>query len=406
MRQIILKSLFVLLLIAGCFLTVRYFFLDSGYVLVAYNGYTLESSLWASILALAFLLCGLKLALSLIRTLQNGAGAIVPMTAKARRRRGQKLSNKGLIAFANGNWKAAQRHLSQAGQTGTFPLLNYLVAARAASASNDMEACKDFLRKADETAPAAYMAIGITQAEVQSSQGQFEQALATLKSLHKKSPRHPYLLKLLKQTYERLGDWHALAELLPQLRKHKVLDNGALEELEKNIYRELFDQARNKGRNLKGSECTRPADDIWQSLTKAQRRNTDLLYRYALCLFQLGAQEQAEAFIRRQLPALYSVSLIHIYGRIVCTDPSRQLLAAEKLLAERPNDPELLLALGRICSKNQLWGKSREYLETSLKLRHSVDTYNELGILLAQLGEHELSSGYFQKGLTLATDNV
>ena len=406
MKKIILKSLFVLLLIAGCFLTTRYFFLDSGYVLIAYNGYTLESSLWAAILALGLILCATRLVFSLLGAIQNSAGAIVPMTAKARRRRGQKLSNKGLIAFANGNWKAAQRHLSLAGKNGTLPLLNYLVAARAASSNGDMEACKEYLREADETSPAAYMAIGITQAEVQISQSQYEQALATLKSLHKKSPKHPYLLKLLKQTYEKLSDWHALAKLLPALHKQKVLDNGAVEELEKAIYCKLFEQAHNKGRNLQSGECTKPADEIWQSLSKAQRNNADLAYRYARCLFQLGAQEQAEAFIRRQLPSLYSVPLIRIYGRIECTDPSRQLLAAEKLLAERPNDAELLLALGRICSRSQLWGKSREYLETSLKLHHSVETYNELGLLLAQLGEHELSSGYFQRGLTLAADNV
>ncbi|WP_281646409.1 heme biosynthesis HemY N-terminal domain-containing protein [Parendozoicomonas sp. Alg238-R29] len=406
MRKIILKSLLLLLLIAGCFLTVRYFFLDNGYVLVAYNGYTLESSLWATILALALILVAVKFTASLVKGISSSAGAIVPMTAKARRRRSQRLSNKGLIEFANGHWKAAQRHLSLAGKSGSFPLLNYLVAARAASANNDMEACKEFLRKADEAAPAAYMAIGITQAEAQISQKQYEQALATLKSLHKKSPKHPYLLKLLKQTYVHLGDWHALAKLLPTLHKHKVFSIKVLEELEQNIYRELFDQARNKGRNLPESEKTKPADEVWQSLTKAQRRNTDLVYRYARCLFQLNAQEQAEAFIRRQLPSLYSTLLIRVYGRIECTDSSRQLLAAEKLLAERPNDAELLLALGRICARRQLWGKAKEYLETSLKLHHSVETYNELGMLLAQLGEHELSSGYFQRGLAMAAENI
>ena len=327
----------------------------------------------------------------------------IPLSAKAKERRAQKLANKGLILFANGHWKQSQKFLAQAGDMGVSPLSSYLVAARAASANNDMEACKENLRKADEASPAAFMAIGITQAEAQMSQKQWEQALATLRSLRKKSPKHPYVHKLLKQTYVQLGDWKSLADLLPALRKLKVLNSDNLETLEQEIYHELFEQAWNKGRNQREKAARiAPANEVWNSLSKAQRRNHELAYSYARCLHRLQADDDAEGFIRRNLPAIYSAPLIRLYGRLGCEDHSRQLLMAEKLLAERPNDPDLLLALGRICSRDKLWGKSREYLEASLRLRHSLDTYNELGQLMAHLEEHELSSGYFQKGLSIA----
>ncbi len=404
MRKTGLAAILLLLVIAGSFYTARYIFQDAGYVLIAYNGYTLESTLWALLLALMVVIISIKALSGIIRLFIGGAGLVYPLSSKARRRRSQKLANKGLILFANGHWKQAQKVLSQAGDTGASPLTSYLVAARAACANNDMDACKENLRKADEVAPAAYMAIGITQAEAQLSQRQLEQALATLQSLRKKSPKHPYVLKLLKQTYEQLSDWQSLAKLLPSLRKLKVLNSEALESLEKNIYNELFEQAWSKGRSQR-ELTTRitPANQVWQSLSKPQRRNHELAYSYARCLHRLGADHEAESFIRRHLPALYSAPLIHLFGRLTSEDHGRQLLAGEKLLAERPNDPDLLLALGRICSRDKLWGKAREYLEASLQLRHCLDTYNELGQLMAQLEEHELSSGYFQKGLAMAT---
>ncbi|CAM3477071.1 heme biosynthesis HemY N-terminal domain-containing protein [Parendozoicomonas haliclonae] len=406
MKRLLIRSLLFLAIIVGCFLAARYFFLDSGYVLIAYNGYTIESSLWAMLLALFIAFVGFKILFAVLRTVASGTGVLLPMTARARRRRAQRMSNRGLIQFANGHWKRAQRLLGQAGDAGSVPLLNYLLAARAASSDNDLDAYKEFLRKADKATPRAFLAIGITQAEIQLSHKQLEQALATLSSLRKKAPKHPYVLKLLKQAYEQLSDWQALADLLPTLRKQKVFNNSELEHLEQQVYNELFEQAWNKGRNLPDAQRTKPADDIWASLSKAQRRNEDLVLSYANCLHKLNAQEEAEAFIRRQLPSLYNQELIRIYGQLKASDSSRQLLAGEKLLAERPNDPELLLALGRISSRAQLWGKSREYLETSLKLRHSAATYNELGQLLAHLGEHEKSSGYFQQGLALAAERT
>ncbi|MGB0361063.1 MAG: heme biosynthesis protein HemY, partial [Endozoicomonas sp.] len=61
--------------------------------------------------------------------------------------------------------------------------------------------------------------------------------------------------------------------------------------------------------------------------------------------------------------------------------------------------------LGRLALKNELWGKAREYLETSLRLRKCVDVYNELGHLLTQLDEFEASARHFQRGLKLAAES-
>ena len=64
-------------------------------------------------------------------------------------------------------------------------------------------------------------------------------------------------------------------------------------------------------------------------------------------------------------------------------------MVAEGWLKERPNDADLLLALGRISLQLRAWAQAREYLEASLRLRRSADAQAELGRLCAAMGDGE-----------------
>ncbi|WP_211825224.1 heme biosynthesis HemY N-terminal domain-containing protein [Kistimonas asteriae] len=396
------KTLFLLLLVAACFAIAQMMVHDSGYVLIAYDRFSLEGSVWSFFMAAVLLIAGYKIITWGFRLLAGSISLAYPMTQKSKRRRAQRQSAKGLIQFANGHWKAAQKLLAHAAESGQAPLLNYLAAARAAHENGDYDACSDYLRKADASAPGADIAIGITQAELLLARGRLEQALATLKRLRKRSPKHTYVNKLLKQVYLRLHDWQALAELLPTLRKLKVISSEEFDSLNQQAYKALFEQAYQQGKGQSDiEERIRPAEAIWQKLSKAQKKEDYLFYDFVSCLTRLGAEKRAEAVMRRHLSDLYSERIIRLYGQIEGEDKERQLLGAEKLLDERPNDAELFLTLGRLCIHNKLWGKAREYLEASLRLRKQADTYNELGQLLAQLGEHEKSTEFFRQGLSM-----
>ena len=214
-------------------------------------------------------------------------------------------------------------------------------------------------------------------------------------------------MKLLKQAYYRVNDWQALAKLLPQLKKQKVVPDDQLRQLELQSFEALFEQAYSNGRGLSTlDERIRPATKIWNDLSSAQRRDPVMIHRFAQCLTQLGAEEKAAILLRENLTRNYSADLIQLYGKIRDKDIGKQLLFAESLLNERPNDADLLLTLGRLALRNELWGKAREYFEASLRLSRRIDTYNELGRLLAHLDDHENSTRYFQEGLLLAADTV
>ena len=79
---------------------------------------------------------------------------------------------------------------------------------------------------------------------------------------------------------------------------------------------------------------------------------------------------------------------------------------AEGWLKTHPEDPSLLLTLGRLSLQNRLWGKARDYLEASLRLQRNPEACAELARLLAGLGENERSNALFQEGLGLLDERL
>ena len=75
---------------------------------------------------------------------------------------------------------------------------------------------------------------------------------------------------------------------------------------------------------------------------------------------------------------------------------AKQLQRAERWLEGRPLDAVLLMALGRLSLRNQLWGKARDYFERSLKLVPDTEVFAELARLLQNLHEPERNPHYLR----------
>ena len=104
---------------------------------------------------------------------------------------------------------------------------------------------------------------------------------------------------------------------------------------------------------------------------------------YAEQVRQVGAQGEAEQVLRTALKRQYESHLARLYGLVRGDDPARQLQTAEDWLKANPQDPSLLLTLGRLSLQNRLWGKARDYLESSLRMERNPETCAELARLLA-----------------------
>lgn len=372
---------------------------DPGYVLVAYGGYSLETSIWV---ALALFLLGLALLWLMLRWLRGGLRLGLRSGSwwrRRRHRRQQQRTTEAIIAYIEGRWGRARRLLERAAEHSDEPLLHYLAAARASSALGDWATAQGDLARAADSAPGAGVAVDLVRAELLLEQGLLEDALATLQRTRRHAGRHPYVLDLLQRVYVGLRDWPSLLELLPELHRHGVLPPVELQTLEREAYRA---QLKVLGAR-EGEDEGRRLHQLWRSMPRALRQDPELVGHYARQLLARGAEAEAMALLQQQLKRSWDPELVRLYGLIEGPDPQRQLLVAEQWLTERNSDAVLLLALGRLALRNELWGKARDYFEASLKLEESAEGCAELGRLLAHLGEPALSSRYFQRGLEVST---
>ncbi len=363
---------------------------DPGYVLVSYGEMAVETSLWFALALLAVLYLAIRLLVWIVARTATSTGRLGGWLKKRRGRQARQQMVQGLLLMAEGRWAEARKLLVAAADEGGTPLINFLSAARAAHEMGDARGRDELLRRAHESTPGSKFAVGLTQAELQMDAGQWEQSLATLLQLQSASPRHPQVLAMLCQAYRELSDWQALIELLPEAKKRKVFDDAAMDALQRSAWAARLGQA--------GGEATQ----VWASVPKDLKRDPDLVAAYVRVLMRAGADEQAESVLRRALQQAWSDELVGLYGQVRGADPAQQLVVAESWVKERPNDPGLLLALGRISLMNGQWAKAREYFEASLRLQRSAEIYGELGRLCMALGDRERGGEY----LVQAVDNL
>lgn len=390
MRKLFLLLLIALLLGVGVVAVIE---TDPGYVLVAYGNYTVETSLWVGLLVLALFTLAIYAVVRLIRRLVAGQNSLSSWLGSRRTRASSRLTTRGLISFIEGNWQRARKQLLRGARNSEAPLVNYLMAARASYRLNEPEEMREYLGAAEEAEAEAGIAVELTQAELKLHAHQYEQALATLVRARRNAGRHPYVLDLLHRAYYGLKDWEQLAQLLPELKKYKVLDDAAAAALEREIYTSLLSAAARTGDD---GEALRAA---WQRMPGHLKQDELILADYVALLVDSGQHAAAEKVISRALKQRWDSNLVRQYGFTESEHPARQLAQAESWLSAHTEDPQLLLCLGRLAAREKLWGKARDYFESAYRLEATPEVCAELGRLLVALGEPKVAAAYYREGL-------
>jgi HemY protein len=404
MKRLLL--LLLLILAAGAWIGEK-MVQDPGYVLVAYNESTIETSLWVLLVILFIGFVAIHWAVNLFFKARLPTGKFREWRERRDARKAQGKTLKGLLALSEGHWWKAQRLLSQSAENSAQPLINFIAAARAAHEQGEDQAADDLLQKALSSVPQAEVAIGITQVQIQLERGQLEPCLATLLRLRRLAPKHTYVLRLLKDVYLRLQDWQGLTNLIPELRKLKVLKEEEIYELEQVCYSTLLNSTL-ASLPIEADNNTRlkALTKEWQSIPARLSHDTSMVRQYIEQLISADSEDKAESFLRDQIKHQWDEELVKLYGRIKGENAHKQLEIAKGWLKKNPESAALKLTLGRLAMRNEQWGKAADYLEESLTLEKSPETYNELSRLLQHLGETERSLKVMQDGLALMGESL
>jgi HemY protein len=371
-RFLILLLIFLALGAAVAF----YLRADSGYVLVSYGPWILETSLLgfiaATVLVLLLGVYGLRLIVTVVRLPELFRGALA-----ARRERVARASfEAGLEKMLEGQWKRAEVELVRRAADHHAARLNYLFAARAAQRAGMDDRREHYLQLAEQSGETARLPAALVRAELMLERDEPVAALKLLETLHRADPKHPHVIELLAEAQSRAGDWESLRRLLSGVERLRALRPAYYERLMSQALTGLLDAASATAR----LDALKTA---WDGAPAAFRQKPALRRRYLEGLAPLGGDSEAAALIEKTLRQEWDGALVALYGRLEGIDQLTQLATVEQWLGRFGEEPELLRTAGRVCMRNRLWGKARSYLEGSIRRDPTPEAY----LLLAQLCE-------------------
>ncbi len=386
----------LLLVVIGVLLAVLFVQNDPGFVLIKYGDFSLETSLAFGVVAVVVLALVVQVVFKVFMAIWRLPRTLKKQAENRRIEKSRKLLNQGLIDLAEGRFEQSENNLIKLIDYAENPLLNYLAAARAAQQLGKYGQRDNYIKDAHDAKPEAKIAIGVTQAELQLASNQTERALATLTNLHTLAPKHDYVLRLLSRVYFQMKEWSELCDLLPELRKKKLLREERLKEYEISAFTGCLDQA--------GKINGEALDKAWAKLPKSYQTDPELILHYLELLNRYDQDsKRIEQIVTKSIKQHWNARLVDYYGRLKVKDTTAQLNTAENWLKDYGNNDVLLLALGRICIRLKLWGKAQNYLEASIGARPTAECCLEMANLLNrdELNEKEKSCQYYQQGLQM-----
>ena len=365
---------------------------NEAYALIVWWPYRIQISM---ILLILLLILGFAVAYQLTRLVVRGMdlpGEVGAYRVRRRREAAQRSMHEAERFYHEGRYGQAFRSAVQAYDGITRPGLAALLAARAAHALRDTEKRQLCLTNAAMYDGDIRIARLMTEAEMAIADRRFDDAARHLDVLREAGHRHLAALRLALQTEQGRGRWSEVARLARTLRKHNALTPDQAAPL---LRRALLEQLRDAGDDLD------TLSSVWQTIPETERRDTGFLLRAIPHLIGAGDEKIALVAIEEALEHEWESELAVLYGRCQSPDLRTQLATGERWLKEHPEDAGLLLALGRLCIRGQLWGKARSYFEASLSLAQSRAAHLELARLAERLEQKDDADRHYREAAAL-----
>jgi HemY protein len=358
---------------------------SKGYVLLVYPPYRLEMALSFFIVSLmvgfAALYGFIRLA---IHTLQLPR-QVRDYRLRRSRNRARSAMDQALTAYFEGHYRRAEKFAAVALKLQESPALSAIVAARAAHEQRNLEARDNYLKAAEIAAPENKLLQLIAQAEFLVEDRRARDALDVLDAAKVIAPRNPAVMRLEVRAHSAAKNWPQVLECLAQLYKFKDFDRKQLAPIRFNALREILSAKTLDSAALK---------EFWRKLTAAERVDAGLAGVGARAFAGVGMSDEAQDIVERALANQWDSELALLYADIVSEKPLTQIERAETWLKTHPNDAQLLLALGKLCAAEKLWGKAQSYIEASLSIEQSRPAHAAYAQLMEKMGKSDEALRY------------
>jgi len=367
---------------------------NAGYVLLVYPPYRIEMSL-------TLFVCGLIAAFVVGYLLVRLVSAAVNLPEYVRTFRAERAQSKGrnamleaLTAFFEGRYAAAEKAAVRAMELGENSGLNSIIAARAANELRDFDKRDAYLAEAQGKTVGEETMRLMAKAEFQLDQKQPQSALSALKELSDTGIRkHIGALNLELKAQQQARNWDAVLDVANQLEKRNAINATMAVQMRQQAWLEKLRACAHDGGMLRG---------VWKEMPSAFKRRGKIAGEAARTFMKLGDCAIACSLLTESLNTEWDSELVTLYGD--CFDGSvvAQIDQAERWLHAHHDDAGLLLALGKLCLHQELWGKAQSYLEASLSVQPSREAYTALAQLADKLHKPDESFRYYQLATKLS----
>lgn len=369
----------LLFLLAVVLATVGHF--DAGQVLIVYPPYRVDVSLNLVVVGTIALFIVLYALIRIGRNVWT-----MPQRVAAYRVRAKEAKAHAALREAIGNLyagrfsraeKAAREALSLQANKGAAGL----VAAVAAHRMREYVRRDEWLAAIDspDWQDARLMASADMRADGRDPEG----ALSALTEMQAQGTRRIHAQQIALRAQQQLKNWAEVLKLVKTLEKREALHPAVAVRLRQQAAENLLRDRRHDADALLA---------LWHSLAPAERQSPRLADLAAELLIALNRQQEARKIVEEALTHNWDARLLRRYPETAADDALPLIQKAEAWRKERPEDPDLLFALGRLCLHQQLWGKAQSFLESALRLAEDNDalvirTHRSLARLFEQLGD-------------------
>ena len=223
-----------------------------------------------------------------------------------------------------------------------------------------------------------------------------EAALEAVAELNASGTRHIHALQWSMKAQQQAKNWPEVLRLVRSLDKHKALHPALSSRLREMAYEAMLADSANDAESILR---------VWSTVPTADRVKPFVAARACAALNARGLHDEARATAEESLAVDWDDRVVRAYRESAAAAGSPALLAqiehCEAWMKQRPTDAELALALGSLCLKQKLWGKSQRYLEQALSDATEARMVREAHLKLAQmhdaLGQAEEAASHYRQ---------
>lgn len=378
----------VLFAIAVALATVGRF--DGGQVLIVYPPYRVDVSLNLFIVAIVVLFIVIYAVLRIVRNIWRMPHRVAAYRARMRNEKAQGSLRDAIGNLYAGRFSRAEKAARDALAVDANQNAAGLVGAVAAHRMHEYARRDEWLAKVDanEWQEARLLATADMRAEARDAEG----ALAALAEMQASGGKRIHAQQVALRAQQQLKNWAEVLKLAKLLEKRDALHPAAAVRMRQQAAEHLLRDRRHDADALL---------EVWQSLSAPERQSPRLADLAAELLVALERQPEARRIVEDALAHHWDARLLRRYPDTAGADALPLIQKAEGWKRDHPDDADLLVALGRLCEKQQLWGKSQSFLEAALKLSDNdalkVRAHRALARLFENLGDEEKAARHYRE---------